>query len=256
MDDRLQDELRDELLDSLRGLYATSEYLDCTITCGDYELRVHKAVTSPRSSFFRAAFAHDMQERATGIVNLEDDDPEAVKSMVYYLYHLDYPSVPTLDRSEESDSLDRTVQDSSSRDTVFPSWEDPGARPAVGQPRQKKNQEQPKLFHHCRVYALAEKYDIPSLKKLAYQKFKTESEKWWDHSDFVKAARKVYATTLPHDRGLRDIVVATIRHNPRLLDREEVQSVLKESELAFDVVMDSHKRSVENDYWEPQTLVE
>ncbi|KAF4505803.1 hypothetical protein G6O67_007716 [Ophiocordyceps sinensis] len=251
---------RDELLDSLGGLYASGEYSDCTIVCGEYTFHAHKAIISPRSSFFRAAFTHDMQENATGTINLADDDPEAVQSMVHYLYHLDYTPPPTLDRSEDSDSLERTLQDSS---TVQPASEEGPVASTLSssrrctkcrgksgktcsrcKPSPKFAEEHPNLSHHCRVYALAEKYNIVSLKKLVTWKFWDQSERWWrdcDFADFAEVAREVYATTPSHDPGLREVIVNTIRDHRQLLDNKEVQDVLGESELAFDVAMELHK---------------
>lgn len=105
--------------------------------------------------------------------------------------------------------------------------------------------QHPNLSHHRRVYALAEKYDIVSLHKLAAWKFRAQSDKWWSDygfGDFAEVAREVYATTPPHDRGLKDVILDTIRDHRQLLDNKEVQDVLLgESKLAFDVAMELHK---------------
>lgn len=104
-----------------------------------------------------------------------------------------------------------------------------------------KTRDTETLVHHCRVYALAEKYDIQSLKSIASKKFKLECETHWDCIGFIDAIREVYSNTPDHDRGLRDVVVETIRAHQELLDMGQVKSVLKETLLAFDIVMASRQ---------------
>ncbi|RYP43542.1 hypothetical protein DL768_009876 [Monosporascus sp. mg162] len=83
----------------------------------------------------------------------------------------------------------------------------------------------------------SEKYAISSLKLLAAKKFTLECELWWNHRDFIHAAREVYSSTLDHDRGLRDVVVQTIREHRELLHSGEVKSVLRDTLLAYDLLM-------------------
>ena len=61
-------------------------------------------------------------------------------------------------------------------------------------------------FNNARVYAIAEKYDIPLLKELAKERFVKWAEDNWSHRDFPAVAREVYESTLSSDRGLRDVV--------------------------------------------------
>lgn len=66
------------------------------------------------------------------------------------------------------------------------------------------------LVTHASVYALAEKYCIPVLKNVSKQKFVAALEKDWKDWSFVPAIEIVYTTTVPQDRGLRDVVIAVI----------------------------------------------
>ncbi|KAK1762209.1 hypothetical protein QBC33DRAFT_602032 [Phialemonium atrogriseum] len=193
----------------VKGLLSTRDYSGCTIVCGSDQHLVHKAIICPQSPFFKAAFAHDMKENATGTVNLEEDDPEVVKTMVYYFYHNDYQAPPRNSGCESNNNSIGTVQP-------------PG----------------PNLLHHSRVYALAEKYGIPSLKVLAVKKFTDETNHWRKHEDFAKAAREIYTATPDHDRGMRDAVVDTIRVYRDLLDDDDIESVLRDTRLAYDLVID------------------
>lgn len=66
------------------------------------------------------------------------------------------------------------------------------------------------LLYHLRVYALADKYEIKYLKKLACDR----SAKCLDYTDLsldvFEVVRSVYPSTPDSDRGLSDLVVAYI----------------------------------------------
>ncbi|KAL7756501.1 hypothetical protein ACKLNR_013494 [Fusarium oxysporum f. sp. zingiberi] len=74
---------------SLSKLYETGTYSDLIITCGNDIYQVHKVIVCPRSSFFTAACSGKFKEGQEGKINLPDDDPDAVREMIHYLYHLD-----------------------------------------------------------------------------------------------------------------------------------------------------------------------
>jgi hypothetical protein len=61
-------------------------------------------------------------------------------------------------------------------------------------------------FSNVRVYAIAEKYNIPLLKEVAKEKFVKWAENHWSHCDFPVVAREVYESTPSSDIGLRDVV--------------------------------------------------
>lgn len=77
------------------GPYAVSmdprHIFDMTIKCEGIEYPVHKALVCTRSAYFEAMFSHDMQESRNGCVMLDNDDPQAVQSMIRFFYDLDYP---------------------------------------------------------------------------------------------------------------------------------------------------------------------
>jgi hypothetical protein len=96
-------------------------YSDFKIICGSDTYNVHKAIICPQSGFFRAACRPDtFQEGRSGIVtlpfnsgrdmdalkapikadefdwDLDVEDTSAVKLMIHYFYHHDYPwELPT-----------------------------------------------------------------------------------------------------------------------------------------------------------------
>jgi hypothetical protein len=96
--------------------------------------------------------------------------------------------------------------------------------------------ESPNLTSHAKVYALAEKFGIRGLKALALDKFAAEAAKHWDSPDFSQAAHEVYTSTVESDRGLRDEVVKILYRNPELLSKEDIQHVVRELPMGYDLL--------------------
>jgi len=92
------------------------------------------------------------------------------------------------------------------------------------------------LLTHSRVYALAEKYDIPSLKDVARAKFEIAMACFYDSPEFADAIDEVYCTTIDTDRGLRDVVLQAFRNHPQLATTQDVFNVIKHTpSLAFEL---------------------
>ncbi|UPX10520.1 uncharacterized protein EKO05_0001174 [Ascochyta rabiei] len=62
---------------------------------------VHRALLATRSKFFEGACRGGFQESLTGVIDLTEDDAEAVEHMVHYLYHLDYLNKPLSRQSSQ-----------------------------------------------------------------------------------------------------------------------------------------------------------
>ena len=94
-----------------------------------------------------------------------------------------------------------------------------------------KNSE---LNVHAQMYALADKYGIHDLKDLAREKFAEVASNEWDGKDFPVAVHTVYASTPESDYGLRNVVVDTLSQHRELLEKPEVEALVKEvNGLAF-----------------------
>ena len=63
-------------------LLESGKYSDLTITCGSKGYPVHRALLATRSSFFDGACRNPFVEAQTGVIDLSEDDPEAVEHVV------------------------------------------------------------------------------------------------------------------------------------------------------------------------------
>ena len=157
-----------------------------------------------------------LQEAITATTTLDDDDQSTVRRMLTYLYTLDYDDQ---DASEAvamivSQNTDGHVADSSSKPEVVDD------APIV----------HCKRMNNVRVYALAEKYNIPALKELAKAKFMgcEGPSNFTHHQELINA---VFASTPDTDSGLRNTVVlacATSLHFEKSLEEEGLAPVIRD----------------------------
>ena len=71
-----QGEDSDVMLEENRGflqLLQTGELADVDVVVGDQTFHCHKAILGAKSPFFKAAFVHDMKEKATGKITIDGD---------------------------------------------------------------------------------------------------------------------------------------------------------------------------------------
>jgi hypothetical protein len=80
------------------SLFTSQSHTDFVIKCGPYEFPVHKAIITAHSEYFKVACqTNTFQEGQINTITLVTDendptcdDPEVVKQMIHYFYHLDY----------------------------------------------------------------------------------------------------------------------------------------------------------------------
>jgi hypothetical protein len=115
-------------------------------------------------------------------------------------------------------------------------------------------------FCNTRLYAIAEKYDIPLLKRLARARFTEWAESNWSHRDFPTVVKEVYESTPSSDLGLRDIVSHLCgQHVKELANKDEflnladlfgelglgvLKSVLKDTEEAKKVLLEKRDKAL------------
>jgi hypothetical protein len=59
------------------------KFSDLTIVCGAKRYPVHRVLLATRSSFFAGACRNSFIEAETGVINLSEDDADAVEHMVH-----------------------------------------------------------------------------------------------------------------------------------------------------------------------------
>ncbi|KAH9861707.1 hypothetical protein J1614_011460 [Plenodomus biglobosus] len=79
-----------ELMSALASLFQSGKYADLTIVCGAKRYPVHRALLATRSTFFEGACRNGFREAESGVIDLTEDDAEAVEYMVHFFYHNDY----------------------------------------------------------------------------------------------------------------------------------------------------------------------
>ena len=128
----------------------------------------------------------------TATITLNDDDQSTVQRMLTYLYTLDYDdgdAFPAVAR-DETPITDRPVPDST------PKPDD-------------ETISHCKYMNNIRVYALADKYNIPALKELAKIKFKIcMKARGITYTRFAEIIGSIFSSTHETDPGLRDIVIS------------------------------------------------
>ena len=71
-----QGEESEETTEENRGflqLLQTGELADVDVVVGERTFHCHKAILGAKSPFFKAAFVHDMKEKATGKITIDGD---------------------------------------------------------------------------------------------------------------------------------------------------------------------------------------
>ena len=77
---------RHMMADDLGELWENSLFTDCCLFVAGQEFRAHKAILAARSPVFRAMFEHEMVERLTNRVDINDLDPKVFKEMMGFIY--------------------------------------------------------------------------------------------------------------------------------------------------------------------------
>ncbi len=84
------------------------------------------------------------------------------------------------------------------------------------------------LAHHIDMYTMADKYDIPGLRKLCVEKFSVGMKKPSEVINFPSLIRLIYESTPENDRGLRDVISKVAReHLAELIKNDDFAEVLK-----------------------------
>ena len=189
------------LVEGTTSLLKSEKYSDLTSTTQARSFKVHKAIVCTQSKVFAAVFDSGFRETSTSNLLLEDDDPATVERMVTFFYTGDYddgtPAVTPKDDEVDVGSI---------------------------------------LMANTLVYAIADKYDIGCLKRLAIAKFRRINGDYaWDCEEFstIKFSTivtEIFDTTPDNDVGLRSVVSEICAgFIDELLAREEWNQLLADN---------------------------
>jgi hypothetical protein len=135
--------------------------------------------------------------------------------MISYVYTFDYRDPDEEHRQPESDSCNPPSCDETSN----------GHQDISGH-----KEDQPALLgttSSVRVYAIADKYDIPPLKELAEINFDTWGRENWARKEFSDIVKEIFECTPKSDRGLRDIATQIVAlHADVLIQKDEFRQLI------------------------------
>ena len=155
-----------------------------------------------------------MQEASTGVVDLEDDEPEIVAHMIDFLYKDDYtvvnPTNPVIPGGQTS---------SRSMVNVLAKFKDP-------------------VITHVKVYLIVDKYDIQPLKKLVCQRYKSNQYEVYCNPTFVSGLQLLYDNTVVQDTMLKRVLLTIAAENADSLweDDEFRELCTANGAIAFDML--------------------
>ncbi|KAL8734282.1 MAG: hypothetical protein Q9181_003249 [Wetmoreana brouardii] len=240
--------------------FESGKYSDLSIICRDREFRVHRHILCTASKFFAAACDGNFKEARDSRIDLSEDDPDALERMLKYLYTADYDDMDHVQREgnkktqnedQSSSAADLwsaypkddggSVLESSTEALSIRSCEDGKEPDSEAGERRRLAVSAP--LNNVLVYALAEKYDIQTLKILSQAKFRSCSQEEWNDDDILTVLQLIYETTPGTDRGLRDIILNICsKHRDGLIRNTRFPGVLeKDSLLAYDMLIQIKK---------------
>ena len=97
------------------------------------------------------------------------------------------------------------------------------------------------LLINANMYSIGDKYNIPTLKTLANEKFSAALSAGWDIVGFPEVIETVYTTTPSSDRGLRDCLAPVLLEHKKELHEHEgfvglIKNKLADGAFAMDVI--------------------
>ncbi|KAF3040374.1 hypothetical protein E8E11_002083 [Didymella keratinophila] len=193
--DRVRTNLKKYAL--FKNLRVSADYSDILVTCREDEHKVHENVVCSRSEFFRRAERFRIEDdEATNSIDLPKEDSQLVRLLIEYIHEGEYdPPLP--------------------RDAVEAL---PDGSPIVTAPKQAGFHYQ--FPHTC------DKHVIDGLKELAKETFKRSCNSHWDTKYFAPATHFAFSSTLNCDKGLRAVIIRTIRDHNNFLNKPKVIALL------------------------------
>ncbi|KAK3634627.1 hypothetical protein LTR56_015207 [Elasticomyces elasticus] len=208
----------DELRSGLESLRANEDFTDLSIICGLKTYKTHKSLVCAQSEYFRKVCNNPSFRAPQVTVNLGRMDAHGS-----YLHKV----------AEEHDDEEAVKQ----MIDFFYTLDDP--TPEHG--------DFP-LTAYAQLFAIAVKYHVPGLRKIAVSGFNAVSDGLCnghgDTTDFAQAIKVIYATTRSDVQELREIVEALLEAETELLDDDLVEEAVSSVPgLAYRLLLNARRRS-------------
>lgn len=218
---------------------------DATITCQEYQFRVHCSILSVVSRYFEGAFAGGFKESLTKNIDLDWENPVLIARLVLFLYTHKYPNRAGLDSTDgtkldkQQDWLKRKEGDVSGGDFSMDDRNDIYS-----------------LTLHAQMYVIGDRFLSKDLKDFAENCLRMtvmslrKGVLYEEEERLVpvyEAARIIYLQTPKEseNRRIRDIMVYCVQeHNQeQSLTRARLQELFTETpEFAADLVTSGQAR--------------
>ncbi|KAI4634246.1 uncharacterized protein J4E87_001418 [Alternaria ethzedia] len=221
--------------------YKNGDFTDLVISCGNSTFDVHSVVVGSACEFFAKNIKFGGKEADERRIDLPDDEPEMIRRLIAYLYLGDYDptddiGIATFEQLKQYDLNTAAAPAHHPRRYAFGSSQrhDQCACLALNlkniEQSEMKIEQQKKasqyvshrkpdnsieitspLTIHASMYALADKYQVKGLSRLAKTKFRESLDHHVDSEDFIAAVQLTYSNTPETNRGLRDEIVQAFR---------------------------------------------
>ncbi|THW09982.1 hypothetical protein D6D25_07674, partial [Aureobasidium pullulans] len=182
------------------SFFDTEALSDVKVKFSGQQLFCHKTVLARKSEYFYRAFTGQFPVASSNEIDLgDDDDPEAVRAMIRYIYDLPY------DQMLEANTFDDTAAYSTNEDLLF----------------------------HIAVFTAADKYDVSTLRPLVVKKFEDLMETTWEGEQFATAIQKLTGPSAGHlaDNTLQAAATGFCAKNlPKLIRKEAFVNMIQEEE--------------------------
>ncbi|KJY01911.1 hypothetical protein TI39_contig272g00005 [Zymoseptoria brevis] len=229
----------DGLKIGLANLFKSGDFSDFTIKCGPYHFEVYKAVICAQSEFFKAACkTNSFKEGRDNTITLDTsdqndpscDDPEAIKLLIHFLYHLDYEvSSAGVTTAQPLPALASSSSPPSAKRQRTSTGSAPSAVDKLALPSSDKH-----MLAHAKVFAAAVKYRVGPLRAMAAAKFKAAVTSGSTQTSFAETITVVYETTADDVRELRDIIEDALIKDKSFLIRKDIEMAVSTANgLAF-----------------------
>ncbi|KAF3479509.1 uncharacterized protein GIQ15_06485 [Arthroderma uncinatum] len=223
----------------LKDLLLTGSYSDLKLVCHGQQFNVHKNVVCAQSKVLAAACKGEFEESRTNVINAEVFEPETVRRMINFLYTKTYEVKLSEGQVKNLGQTSGTKFTNGDGGYIPIKYVAGYQRPQAKQI--KKGQMAAIILCHVEVNAIADYYDIPSLRDLANDNIKYILKCQWEVEKFSEIiAHSIQSTT---DPNLHDLLASTTaEHIQELLTIPDLGDSHVSSEFYMAIIMHTGRR--------------